>query len=108
MPTIWPWGGFGWLKRSRFRVQGSGFKVRCSMFDVLPITFVHSSERIKGLTETATHARIVLVGVAASTADKSRDGPYFSRRHLGCRWESLRRLARWRAQPEDKGQIGRA
>jgi hypothetical protein len=32
MPTIWPWGGFGWLKRSRFRVQGSGFKVRCSMF----------------------------------------------------------------------------
>src|ERR1035438_163812 len=30
MPSIWPCGGFGWLKRSRFRVQGSTFKVPCS------------------------------------------------------------------------------
>ena len=27
MPTIWLCGGFGWLKRSRFRVQGSRFDV---------------------------------------------------------------------------------
>src|ERR1039458_3700279 len=30
MASIWPCGGFGWLKRSRFRVQGSTFKVPCS------------------------------------------------------------------------------
>src|ERR1035438_7310245 len=30
MPSIWLCGGFGWLKRSRFRVQGSTFGVRRS------------------------------------------------------------------------------
>src|ERR1035438_6790417 len=28
--------GFGWLKRSRFRVQGSRFDVRCSSDNVCP------------------------------------------------------------------------